>query len=406
MAVTFVLMVPIVLAYVLLWGLVAHGILKIGIGRTETIRRTFQALCYGAGAYVTAVTPCLGGYVGPVWWIVGAILMVREGHKVSGLRATIAVLAFPVGSVLLFVALYVLLIAVMVASASGAATAAGQAAMAGQSTRVLLDGVLDHAAAHDGDGPGHALVLLDTTSVTEWNFVDTTTRTEVTDVPVAGAGSLLDFAVVPPDEKRELAEDAGAALPDDVVAHRLGDFVFTYHGMDLANAPAGLWVVVMAPDPAVNRAVGPIVVGKADGSVQPVPAGRVERGVFTTAVVDREPRDSLDTLSNRSREVFYFSEIRDAPGETITHRWEWGGKLMAEVSFDVGGPRWRVHSSKRLDPNWVGEWTVTVVDSAGRVLSSGSFMYTDAGAEALPATELSEGVPAAGALTPPAAPEP
>ena len=101
-----------------------------------------------------------------------------------------------------------------------------------------------------------------------------------------------------------------------------------------------------------------------------------------------------------------FSEIREAPGETITHRWEWGGKLMAEVSFDVGGSRWRVHSRKRLDPNWLGEWTVTVLDSAGRVLSSDSFTYTDAGAEAVPATEVSEEAPAAGGETPPAAPQP
>jgi hypothetical protein len=134
--------------------------------------------------------------------------------------------------------------------------------------------------------------------------------------------------------------------------------------------------------------------------------GRVERGVFTTAVVGREPQDSLDTLSNRSREVFYFTEIREAPGQTITHRWEWNGKQMAEVSFEVKGPRWRVHSSKRLDPNWVGEWTVTVLDSADRVLSSESFTYTDAGAEAVPATEVGEEAPAPGEETPPAAPEP
>jgi hypothetical protein len=139
---------------------------------------------------------------------------------------------------------------------------------------------------------------------------------------------------------------------------------------------------------------------------QAAPAGRVERGAFTTAVVDREPQDSLDTLSNRSREVFYFSEIRGVPGETITHRWEWDGKLMAEVSFDVGGPRWRAHSSKRLDPIWLGEWTVTVLDSAGRVLSSESFTYTDAGAEVAPATEVSEEAPAAGGETPPAAQQP
>lgn len=136
------------------------------------------------------------------------------------------------------------------------------------------------------------------------------------------------------------------------------------------------------------------------------PAGRLERGVFTTAVVDREPQDALDTLSNRSREVLYFSEIRGASGQTITHRWEWNGKPMAEVSFQVSGPRWRVHSSKRLDPNWLGEWTVTVLDSEDRVLSRDSFTYTDAGTEAVPATEVGQEAPAPDEEAPPAAPEP
>ncbi len=72
------------------------------------------------------------------------------------------------------------------------------------------------------------------------------------------------------------------------------------------------------------------------------PTVRVERATFTTGVVDREPRDSIRTLSNDNVEIFFFSEIRDASGATITHRWEWNGQMMAEVPFEVGGPRWRI----------------------------------------------------------------
>jgi hypothetical protein len=59
-AVIFVIVVPAMLLFVVVWGLVAHGLLTLGGSGHETIRRTFQALCYSSGAYVTSVIPCLG----------------------------------------------------------------------------------------------------------------------------------------------------------------------------------------------------------------------------------------------------------------------------------------------------------------------------------------------------------
>jgi hypothetical protein len=106
-------------------------------------------------------------------------------------------------------------------------------------------------------------------------------------------------------------------------------------------------------------------------------AGRVERASFTTGVVEREPQDTLTSLGNDHVQVLYFSEIRDAEGDTVVHRWEWNGQVMAEVTFEVGGPRWRIHSSKSLDPSWLGEWTVTTVDSSGRVLQTDTFLYEE-----------------------------
>ena len=36
-----------------------------------------------------------------------------------------------------------------------------------------------------------------------------------------------------------------------------------------------------------------------------------------------------------------------------------------------------MHSSKNLLPEWVGEWTVSIVDSGGQVLASDTFVYTE-----------------------------
>ena len=101
------------------------------------------------------------------------------------------------------------------------------------------------------------------------------------------------------------------------------------------------------------------------------------RSAFTTGVADREPADDLSTLSNDVDRMLYFTELRGLEGRTVLHRWQYKGEVMAEVPFAVGGPRWRVHSSKALDPSWLGEWTVSVVVD-GEVLASEGFRYTDA----------------------------
>ena len=62
-------------------------------------------------------------------------------------------------------------------------------------------------------------------------------------------------------------------------------------------------------------------------------------------------------------------------GQRVTHRWEYNGQVMADISFNVGGDRWRTHSSKNLQPIWLGEWTVSVLDTDMNVVSRNSFNY-------------------------------
>jgi hypothetical protein len=105
------------------------------------------------------------------------------------------------------------------------------------------------------------------------------------------------------------------------------------------------------------------------------PAGSVARAQFTSAVQDREPTDKVTNLTNDKTQIYFFSEIKDAANHKITHRWEHDGKVMSEVSFDVGSDRWRVFSSKTLDPSWTGEWKVSVVDETGGTLGASTFSY-------------------------------
>ena len=87
-------------------------------------------------------------------------------------------------------------------------------------------------------------------------------------------------------------------------------------------------------------------------------SGSVAKSAFTTEIVNREPVNDLDSVSTDIKQIYFFTEIRNMSGNRITHRWLHGGETRAEISFNVGGPRWRVHSSKNLIPEWVGDWTV------------------------------------------------
>ena len=131
--------------------------------------------------------------------------------------------------------------------------------------------------------------------------------------------------------------------------------------------------------------------GAQEGEGAEVAGSGIAHVSFTSEIIDREPADRLSELTNDSRVIYFHSELLGLDGSEVLHRWEFNGQTMAEVPFRVGADRWRVWSSKRLDPVWLGEWKASVIGTDGRVLASETFRYTAS-------------VPAAPAQTAPAAP--
>lgn len=150
--------------------------------------------------------------------------------------------------------------------------------------------------------------------------------------------------------------------------------------------PALFSAPLMAAEPA--KPITPAVPAATAGTMTPVQApaagdtkpavGSVARAAFTSAVQEREPTDTVATLANSSTRLYYFTELKDLAGQTITHRWEYNGKVMHEQPFEVSSARYRAFSSKTLDPLWIGEWKVSVIDGGGATLSVNTFSYTQA----------------------------
>ncbi len=267
MLVGFIIAFIFVSLFALVWGLVAHALLRITGPAPGPLRRTFQAICYSGGTLALSAIPCISNAATP-WWVVSAVLMVKQGHQVHGGRAAFAVITFPVLLLGLGIAAYIGLIALAISAGTAAPSAA---AVATQDLQTVLDSITDYAADHQGRGPKHAIELVTDGTLAEWDLVAWGTDTVIDDVPLADV-NLLDFEMMTDDQRRQVVQGAAAGQPPGILAHRVGDFVFTYHGIDVSTAEPNLWLVVMSPDPdAGGQLSANLVVGRADGTVLPIP---------------------------------------------------------------------------------------------------------------------------------------
>lgn len=247
-----------------IWGLATHGLLRMTGGTEHSLRRTYQAICYSSGAFTATAVPCIGQYLGWVWWLVSAVLMVREAHQVRGGRAAFVTLTPPVILVVGFFALYMGFVTLVMVAGTAARGPFGTAT---QDAQTVLDGLRASMVAGGGAGPAHAGELLAGGPLSPAAFVDGSSLTGIGDVPL-GNGTLMDYFTMAPAVRQASIQAEAAALPSAVVAHRLGDFVFTHHGIDLDTADPGLWLVILSPDPDINPpGTGRFAAGRADGTV-------------------------------------------------------------------------------------------------------------------------------------------
>ena len=77
-----------------------HLVLRLTGPVQDGIGRTMSLACFGCGPAILVAIPCLGPYCGSqvsgIWSLVAIILLLSAGQRVSGLRASFAVLLMPV----------------------------------------------------------------------------------------------------------------------------------------------------------------------------------------------------------------------------------------------------------------------------------------------------------------------
>lgn len=261
--------------FAVVWTLLVHLTLKITGPTQAGLGRTLQAVSYSSGCNIISAVPCLGFYLGPLgflWWAIAAIFMIRDGQKVSGLRASIAVLWFPLFLMAAFFALMIW--GFNVAQKAQATFAASQAASAttpiietASSSGQMATAIKEFRLAK-GRYPDHALELITFGGVTIEHFatkpggafgMSDTSSYRFQGIPFDEISSM------PNDRVQFIASASAKNITDPSGDHRVGDFVFFWKDVDPASEPQGIWVFAITP-PVGTPSPHTFTVGLADGS--------------------------------------------------------------------------------------------------------------------------------------------
>jgi len=257
------------LAWLVVWGLSVHACLRVlGVSHAR-LGRTFEYVCYTCGPCAIIMIPCLGLYmfwIGDLWWAIAAAAMITVGYGIKGWKAALAALLLPtlaaggLGALITYAIL-------------GAAQLSSSWTPPNPGPAQLAAAVQNYAAAGAGSGQVHSAELVASGELTESELIAPDSQSSAGTVRI-GSTTLDVFLSLDPDQQVATAESASASLPAGVVAHRLGDVVFTYHGVnEKSTLQQGIWMFIVWPDPDANP--GPpqnLTVGLPDGTTRSYPA--------------------------------------------------------------------------------------------------------------------------------------
>ncbi len=278
------------LVYALIWAGTVHLTLKLSGPTQAGFGRTVHAICYSSGCNILSGVPCLGFYLsifGYLWWAIAAIFMVRDGQKVSALRASLAVLWLPVLLMAMGVGVFIWAInaSQKAAAAANTATAAAarngpvvttppadlSAAVAGTSPSAVAAGLSNFVAAQ-GRFPSHAMELSSRGGVPLVHFCTAQGGAfGMPDTRLYRLGGVPFDELMQMEPSRQIAIAAAAAvtLTDPAGAHRLGDYVFCLKGLDPPTVLSpGIWAFVVVPHAWSARDA--LSIGLADGSTRTI----------------------------------------------------------------------------------------------------------------------------------------
>ena len=97
---------------------------------------------------------------------------------------------------------------------------------------------------------------------------------------------------------------------------------------------------------------------------------------LSESIENRTPVNPLsEVVPKYIRTVYFFTEVTEAKGKTIFHRWRTDNQVMATVELNIESDKFRTWSSKKLSSAWQGKWYLEVLDENQNVIYRKQFYY-------------------------------
>ena len=96
---------------------------------------------------------------------------------------------------------------------------------------------------------------------------------------------------------------------------------------------------------------------------------------LTTAIIDGKPADNQKAFSNTVDTIYFYTVLEGLKGQTVTHRWKYHGRIIANADIPVTDDPFATWSSNKMEPDWTGFWTVEVLDRNSKVIGFETFEY-------------------------------
>lgn len=102
----------------------------------------------------------------------------------------------------------------------------------------------------------------------------------------------------------------------------------------------------------------------------------VLRAQLSSAIVSREPVDSIDVVYLRPDEtkpIYFYVHLKNQQRRNIRIDWYYNNKLDSQLRLQVLNNNWRTHASKQLDHRRLGSWRVELIDERENQLAAREF---------------------------------
>lgn len=101
---------------------------------------------------------------------------------------------------------------------------------------------------------------------------------------------------------------------------------------------------------------------------------KISEFAIAKTVEQLTPKEISESFSSSVSRLYAFCKVTGAQEViNIMHNWYYENKLMAEVRLSVKSKNWRTFSSKKILPEWTGQWRVDITTEDGLVLSTLKF---------------------------------